>query len=613
MKRKVRTSAYVTAAMRLGLGNVVRVLAYRVLLRAGLHPVQRLRAERTTGPFFHAPTHESRELQPSPLWTDNAHYFGWFETRLVDGNPPDWHWNPFSAMRIPTEEWWRVATFDQRTGDIKAVWELSRFHWALAMAERASTGQVHDIQRLNAWLDDWCRHNPPYRGANWMCGQEASIRVLHIASTARILRQYSAPLPSLMELVRTHVQRIASTVSYAVAQDNNHGTSEAAALFVGGSWLVHAGHSNGERFERRGRSLLEDRMERLVGEDGSFSQHSVNYHRMLLDTLSITECWRRTLKLPQFSQNFYRRAAAAAEWLFALVDQVSGGAPNVGANDGAHLLQFGGSSYRDYRSSVQLAMSLFAGKRAYAGDGAFNVPLYWLEVPEPDAVATRPSAVQFDDGGFTMTRQGDWSVLLRYPRFRFRPSQADALHLDLWHRGRNVLRDAGTYSYSAEEATRELFESCAAHNTIQFDCRDQMPRLSRFLFSNWLRSTAAPIEKCGTGFETCAGYRDWKGAMHKRRVRLSPGGLVVEDYIEGFKRSAVLRWRLLPGEWELDGTTVSSKGYRLAVTSTAPIVRCELLQGEESLYYLYRTPLPVLEITVQEAGTLITDVLYIAG
>jgi hypothetical protein len=607
------TSAFIKTAMDLGLSNVARVAAYRMLLRFGLHPVQRLRAERSQGPFFRVSTRQERRIRPSPLWKHSAHYFGWFDLPLVDSRPPDWHWNPFSSMRLSGKEWWNIQTFDRDVGDIKAIWELSRFTWALAMAERAAAGDVHEVERLNAWLNDWCRCNPPYRGANWICGQEASIRVLHMASTALILDQHRNPLPVLIALVSTHLRRIASTVSYGVAQDNNHGTSEAAALFIGGSWLRHAGDANGEPFERHGRSLLENRVQRLIETDGTFSQYSVNYHRMLLDTLSIAECWRRQMVLPEFSSHFYRKAAVATHWLFAMVDPANGGAPNVGANDGAHLLQFSGSDYRDYRPSVQLAMTLFAGKRAYSSDGTFNTPLHWLGVRAPEAVTACPNTVQFDDGGFTVMHSGGWRVLLRYPKFRFRPSQADALHVDVWHNGRNILRDGGTYSYSADDSVRENFESCVAHNTIQFDSRDQMPRLGRFLFCHWLHTSAVdPINQSKAALESAAGYRDWKGVTHDRHVRLSPPTLVIIDSVQGFKRSAVLRWRLVPGNWKLSGTTVSGAEFSLSVTASMPVVRCELVEGEESLHYLQRTPLPVLEITVEEAGTLVTEVTHIA-
>lgn len=39
----------------------------------------------------------------------------------------------------------------------------------------------------------------------------------------------------LLDLVEVHLQRIALTVLYANAQDTNRSTSEATALFIGGS------------------------------------------------------------------------------------------------------------------------------------------------------------------------------------------------------------------------------------------------------------------------------------------------------------------------------------------------------------------------------------------
>ena len=59
-----------------------------------------------------------------------------------------------------------------------------------------------------------------------------------------------------MELVYIHLKRIESTISYAIAQDNNHGTSEAAALFIGGSWLLANGYDYGEDFEERADIIL---------------------------------------------------------------------------------------------------------------------------------------------------------------------------------------------------------------------------------------------------------------------------------------------------------------------------------------------------------------------
>jgi hypothetical protein len=501
-------------------------------------------------------------------------------------------------------------------GDIKLIWELSRFDWVLPFAQRAHKGDPVALDQLNTWLPDWCEHNPPYKGPNWKCGQEASIRVMHLAMAALILGQVRAASPSLRDLVQLHLQRIAPTVQYAMAQDNNHGTSEAAALFMGGSWLVAVGVPEGESWARMGRRWLEDRAARLIGPQGSFSQYSLNYHRVMLDSFCMAEVWRRYLDLPAFSVGWQSRALAATEWLRHMVNPFNGDGPNVGANDGARLLQLTDTPYRDYRPSVALAMALFVGQRAYAQSGPWEHALQWLGVAVPLAVAPPPQSYMADDGGFAVLRCGRAMAMLRYPRFRFRPSQADALHLDLWLGPDNLLRDAGTYSYNTDPHWINYFGGTASHNTVQFDNRDQMPRLSRFLFGDWLKADG--VQTLPGSAETtqfAAGYRVGRGARHHRAVSLQAGRLQVVDQVQGFTTKAVLRWRLQPGDWRLVRSpqglqlVLGSEGVvTIGVSSTVPVLRGELVQGWESRHYLEKTPVPVLEVEVKQSGTLTTEV-----
>jgi len=484
--------------------------------------------------------------------------------------------------------------------------------WVLAMALRVRSapapGDPQTLDRLNRWLAHWCDQNPPYQGPNWKCGQEASIRVIHLATAALALQQVRAPAGGLRAMVRLHLARIAPTVSYAIAQDNNHGTSEAAALFIGGSWLASLGDPAGTAWMRTGRHLLENRLARLVESDGTFSQYSLNYHRLMLDTLCITEVWRRLLALPPFSERCRGRAAAAAQWLFRLVDADSGDGPNVGANDGAWILRLGTAAeghYRDYRATVQRAMALFSGLRAYGGDGPWNDGLALLGIELPATAEPAPVSHVADAGGFAMLRHGRALAMLRYPRFRFRPAQSDALHLDLWRDGENLLRDAGTYSYNAEPCWLGYFGGTASHNTIAFDDRDQMPRLGRFLFGRWLRtSVLSPLAQDAGGVRFGAGYTDAWGARHVRRVRLEDTGLEVEDTVDGFADRAVLRWRLAPGAWHLDGQQVTQGRQVLTIRANVPITRMQIVEGWESRCYLRKSALPVLEVEIRQPGSL---------
>lgn len=602
-------------ALALGLPNIARATGYVAGVRFGVNPVRRLRAEVPRGPFFGPSRLPAAGLAPVGGWRDQGLLFSRWALALGDA-APDWLSNPLTggAVRDPQRPWWRIPDFDPAVGDIKLIWELSRMDWVLAFAQRARNGDEASLARLNAWLADWFRNNPPYLGPNWKCGQEASIRVMHLACAAMVLGQVDEAATGLRDALRLHLQRIAPTMQYAVAQDNNHGTSEAAALFIGGSWLEALDIPEGRHWARAGRRWLENRAARLIGADGTFSQYSLNYHRVMLDTYSLVEAWRRNRGLPAFTPRLRQRLAAAAAWLRHLTNECNGDAPNVGANDGARLLQLAETTYRDHRPSVQLATVLFADTRAYAGEGPWNDAPRWLGVPLPETVVEAPGNYIADDGGFAILRSGAAMAMLRYPRFRFRPSQADALHVDLWVGGDNLLRDAGTYSYNTDPALLAYFGGTASHNTVEFDGRDQMPRLSRFLLGDWLKTRwVEPLQETPAGARFMAGYRDGAGAVHKRRIELGKTALRVEDELGGTFGRAVLRWRLAPGAWQLsvqeDGARlVDPNGRTLTLRATMPVARCALVEGWESLHYLEKTAVPVLEVEVHEAGNVITEI-----
>jgi hypothetical protein len=604
-------------AFALGVPNVARVAGYVAGVRLGLNPVRRIEAEVPAGIFFGQSRLAPTGLKAVDAWAEKGLLFSRWPLALSN-DPPDWLANPIGGGRVqnPHRPWWQIADFDPAVGDIKLIWELSRMDWVLAFAQRARNGEAGYLDRLNAWLADWFRNNPPYFGPNWKCGQEASIRVMHLAGAALILGQVDQASAALRDAVQLHLQRIAPTVQYAMAQDNNHGTSEAAALFIGGSWLEALGVREARRWTRAGRRWLENRAARLIGRDGSFSQYSLNYHRVMLDTYSLVEIWRRERGMPAFSQRLQARVAAAADWLRHLTSETSGDAPNVGANDGARLLQLTDSAYRDHRPSVQLATALFSGTRAYADDGAWNDALRWLGVAVPETPAPAPGHYIADEGGFAILRSGPAMAMLRYPRFRFRPSQADGLHVDLWVRGENLLRDAGTYSYNTDPAWLAYFSGTGSHNTVQFDERDQMPRLSRFLLGNWIKSRwVAPLREDAQGARFMAGYRDGEGAEHKRELTLGATTLRVQDQLGGTFGRAVLRWRLAPGNWQLatkDGATrlTNAAGQTLTLRTALSLARCELVEGWESPHYLEKTMVPVLEVEVREAGVVTTEISW---
>jgi Heparinase II/III-like protein/Heparinase II/III N-terminus len=582
---------------RLGLVNVFIVALYRLAVKLGyfkrLQPPTQVQA-----PFFSATASDEKSSVP-------VRYFSYHEVQV--SSPPDWFVNPFNQKRYDAlKHWSDIPDYMPELGDIKTVWELSRFDWLPKLAWQFRQGDVAALPRLELWLRDWVSKNPPYTGINWKCGQESSLRCLNLLTAVFVL-QLDKPLPGLLALLEIHMERVAPTIYYAVAQNNNHGTSEAAALFLVGSYLERFGNARqqqkGQGWAKTGRYWLENRVQNIILPDGSFSQHSLVYHRLMLDTLSLTELVRREFGLEPFSKAFYERLSLSAQWLFELVDSASGDAPNLGHNDGSYLFNVAERPYRDFRPSAQLAMALFARKKVF---DTFCHPLADVfEVQTNDYPEATPHSQVWAQGAYAKLQAKDGFALIRLPRYAFRPAHADALHMDIWHQGVNVLRDGGSYSYNTTQETMNYYAGTESHNTVLFDGRDQMPRLGRYLFAAWLHPTL--LDFSATAGKISSAYQDHWQVQHTRTLYAKNDGWMAVDTCSGFQHSAEIMWRLAPGAWRLEGQRVYGDSFTLEIEGE---VTLELSEASESRYYLTQTSLPVLRVRCLAAATITTHIRF---
>ncbi|MFT6920063.1 MAG: hypothetical protein ACJA2G_002711 [Cognaticolwellia sp.] len=599
----------VKTALGLGLPNLARVFTYQLGIKTGLNKVKSITSEVKPGDFF---TSYKGLISNSPCntqWNGKHTYFGLERANLAI---PNWHQSCFNMELAPSDKpWYLIGDFNNKLGDIKGVWEASRFDWVVCFAQQVAAGDENAFIKINSWLIDWIDKNPTYKGVNWKCGQEASIRVMHLALATLLLKQTQNTTPALLSLIKSHLKRISPTIMYAVAQDNNHGTSEAAALYIGGSWLVVNGDSDGIKWQKQGLKWLENRGNRLIDKDGSFSQYSVTYHRVMLDTYSLAEVWRQKHSLPPLTKLLYTKLKAATNWLFYFTNSNTGDAPNLGANDGARLIPLTGTDYRDFRPSVQLASVLFMNEATYDFSGDFNIPLEWLELKIPNQSTANKIPKDWTSGGYAYLTTPTSDLYFRYPAFKFRPSQSDALHIDFWLNSQNVFRDGGTFSYNVGQKYIDYYGGVKSHCTVEFDSHEQMPRLSRFLLGDWLK-TSIKKELVVTNVEQTitAGYKDRFGCVHTRAIKLQPCLLTIQDVIGGFSDKAVLRFRLAPVNWKLVGKCITSELCTINFSADVNVKRIELTTGFESRYYYQESEIPVIEIEVNEPGILTTVVKF---
>jgi len=589
-------------ALALGLFNLFRVFKYRMGVKTGLNPVQKLSAQLPKGYFF-SQSGQSEQINIPVKSTLTA--FGYFKYPLV-GQFPNWFYSPLTQHTFQNVEkpWYQIPDFDEKVGDIKGIWEASRFDWLidLVLQEcKARNGQA--LVELDLWLNDWCNNNPAYLGPNWKCGQEASIRVMHIISALIGLGKINQLNNNISSFIEVHLKRIEPTIDYAIAQDNNHGTSEAAALYIGGAFLNNNKPSpQYEKWQALGEKWLVNRANKLIMEDGGFSQYSINYHRVMLDSYCLAEIVCQKLNLKPFSKSLYTQLQKATDWLYVLT-QANGDVPNLGANDGAKLIPVSQTDYRDFRPTVQLASTLFYKHSYYQDLGTYDQSLDFFHIHKLEKENFKlPSRNQiFNESGLITSKNDNFFIAFKLPKFKFRPSQCDGLHLDVWFKGQNILRDGGTYSYNSSPKDLDYFSGVASHNTVEFDKHQQMPRLSRFLFGAWL----TPKNLTYKPYEFGCGYQDYWQCEHHRKVLLTDNQIKVVDNISGFQQQAILRWRLQPDHWVLNNNILTNGKVEIILEAEHSI-SIHLTEGEESRYYYQKTKLPVLEITATQPTTIFT-------
>ena len=593
---------------RLGIGNVISVVIFRILKKYGFYRRMLKRKTMAAEAF----------LASDALVDDgeiDIEYFGYHI--MTVSSPPNWFLNPWNNYGFKQNDlhWSEIPDFMPKLGDIKTVWELSRFDWLPKMAWQYRMGDTKALARLETWLRDWVQENPLNSGINWKCGQEASLRALNLLVAAQIIGEpFLNPSPGMLMFLEQHMLRVMPTIRYAVAQDNNHGTSEATALFVVGYYLTKHGNASqkkrGRKWLRRGRFWIENRVARLILGDGSFSQHSVTYHRLMLDSISYLELIRQYFGLPEFSTVFYKKMALAVLWLRNMMDVESGDAPNIGANDGAYIFNFDAQPYRDFRPSVELGAVIFL-KKTVAQDGVYHplLNLFKIDTENLDKLEN-PDSNLMTKGGYCRLNNSKGHAILRLPKYVFRPSHADGLHLDVWHNGENIVRDAGSFSYNTNKERMDYYSGTKSHSTIVFDNRNQMPHISRFLFSNWLEPTVLE-----TNFDTKmvkAGYVDYLKSSHIRQVTANEknNGWVIVDAVDGFKEEAVIYWRLVKRDWKLEGMVLKSDDIEINISTNITNIFLELVELPESRHYLHEEYIPVLKITTKESGKIRTTISF---
>jgi asparagine synthase (glutamine-hydrolysing) len=528
------------------------------------------------------------------------------------GYPPDWFFDPFNHLKVPFKRHWSDIP-DFGKGDIKIIWELSRFGFVYTLVRAyARSGDKKYGEAFWQLIESWYRVNPPNWGPNWKCSQEIALRVMAWCFGLYAFMDCNMTpdrLQWLVQLIAVSGERIEANINYALSQKNNHAVSEAAGLFTIGCLFPEL--KPAERWKRKGKILLQQCARELIYRDGAFAQHSMVYQRLVLQVY----CWVVRLgelhRIP-FSNALKERLYQSALLLYQLMQRETGQVPNYGHNDGSSVLPLHNCDYSDYRPVVQTVCRLVRGERCFQ-DGPWDEMLLWLGGEK--AMSGPVETVERKDlcaqpGGYFTLRSVRGFAFARAVDYRHRPGQADQLHTDIWWKQQNIAIDAGTYSYHAAAPWNNPFATTLVHNTVTVDGRNQMNRTGKFLWLPWIKAGLRFQRRSARGHVGCLqlyhrGYETLSPAVFYDRsiLQLGEDSFAVLDRLNSSARHSYrLHWLFNEFAWhfaeESQSLTVQTDQgnyfMRILATNTfaGSLVQTDpnSPRGWQSRYYYDKTP-----------------------
>ncbi len=416
------------------------------------------------------------------------------------GKNYDWVTNPSNGYRYDiTKHWSEIPDLSEEAGDIKYVWEKSRFSYLLTLIRYDYHFDKDLSEFVFSEIESWIDANPINQGPNWRCSQEISLRIFNWCY-ALYYYQNSPALTEerwlkIQQVIYASVHHVYHHIDFSrIAVRNNHAITE--TLFLTLSNILFPFIPETQKWAKDGLKWFEQEIAYQIYEDGTFLQFSMNYHRVVIQLLSLGIS---TFKINQqlFSKVVYNKAYKSVNFLYQCMQDENGWLPNTGSNDGALFFPMTDLDYRDYRPQLDSLHFNLTGKHFFRNDEIIENS-FWLGETSIDSKFEPITKINgnsaFSNGGYYLHREDDNFTMIRCVGYKNRPNQSDNLHVDIWINDENVLRDQGSYKYNTSKELIDYFKGTEAHNTLSIEGESQMRRGSRFIWYDWVKNAKAKFK-----------------------------------------------------------------------------------------------------------------------
>lgn len=459
------------------------------------------------------------------------------KTKIDLGVNYDWITNPSTNHRYDSNQHWsEIQDLSKEAGDIKYVWEKSRFSFLYDIIRYDYHFQDDQSEFVFNQIESFIDKNPINLGPNYKCSQEISLRVLNWAFALYYYKdsEYltSELFQKIIHVIYWQLHHVYHNINFSrIAVRNNHAITETLILYLSDKLFPFL--PNVKKWSQKGKTWFEQEIEYQIYPDGTFLQFSMNYHRVVIQLLT----WGiqlSKLNNEKFKPVVYERAKKSLHFLDSCTDITTGELPNYGSNDGALFFKLTDDDYRNYKSQLDDLRAVLFGYTNYNSTSS-----YWYGVqPENKNIGLTSELSEFKNSGYYIIQDDNTKTFIRCGNYKDRPFQSDNLHLDIWVDGINFLRDSGSYKYNTKEEYLNYFTGCQGHNTVSIDNENQMLKGGRFIWYYWVKEASASLIKRDKKFYFSGKIKAFKQVgnriFHQRNVakEKNQNEWLIEDIIQ---------------------------------------------------------------------------------
>lgn len=492
--------------------------------------------------------------------------------------PIDWHIDFKSGYRYDAYRYYSPAKCLKSIGDaekaeIKVPWELGRFYHFPQMAVVAVFDKDKRESLLREYKNqiyDFIISNPYAKCIQWSSAMDVSIRIVNILIAFDIFSQIDTASildfrfrRRLLGFTAQHGRFIYRHLEYGKIP-SNHYPADLVGLLYAGSYLPKS---------RITRNWIEfsikeivDCVKRQYHEEGTHFEGSTFYHCLTTEFIMFATAMIQRLKKPDWLPDWYLNRLWLAGRFIQDITKQNGELLQVGDNDSGRLLKLSSNdamgremmcAYEEalfthmtgeYKVKYPLEYSLvkcLAKSSIHLDDRLKEEKEYDFSLVQNTELPYSAEKVfqgknpessylkglmhkYYKEFGIYIMRSERMFVSIVVDTSRYAKLYGhihnDKLSVELTLDGENILTDPGSYLYTSDSNTRNVFRCTRAHNTVWCGVEQNL-----FMGTFGLRKQSVG-RVISASYNAVRCQAEYRGIIHQREVCVEDGAVIIKDW-----------------------------------------------------------------------------------